>query len=112
MLRRLLLGTALLLAATQAGSTDPLGPTMTGGGDDLQIAGRDPGHNIVGGAVIRAEGGGDDAHHVLLAMGNVQAAGPVATVSGGGENQQIVYGPALSLPYPVAAAPAGRRRPG
>jgi hypothetical protein len=66
-------------------------------GDSITVHGRDPAHNIVGGALVRVTGSGEGASTETVAVTFMQSARSVRVV-GSGENQSV-----MEVPAPASA---------
>ncbi|MGK7870056.1 hypothetical protein [Falsiroseomonas sp. E2-1-a20] len=80
---------AALLATGFAQGASAQWLTTTQDGDSIVVHGRDPNHNIVGGALVRMTGSGEGATTETLSVNAVQSARNVRVV-GSGENQSVV----------------------
>jgi hypothetical protein len=80
---------AALLAAGFAQGASAQWLTTTQDGDSIVVHGRDPNHNIVGGALVRVTGSGEGATTETISVQGEQA-GRNMRVVGSGENQSVV----------------------
>jgi hypothetical protein len=106
MFRNVLLVSLLTLGAAGCTGAQDFGPRMVGGGNDSQVVYNAPNRNVVGGGVATLSGGGDD---MRIAYGpntkTMAQTGLVAELIGGGENSQLVYHQAAPSGTMVAGKP-------
>lgn len=70
MIRNTVFAAAIALGTFGAAQAQDAGPRLVGGGDNTQVVRAEPGRNVVGGGSATLTGGGDDRH---LAYGPTMA---------------------------------------
>jgi hypothetical protein len=80
---------AALVATSFGQGAMAQGLYTTQDGDSIVVHGRDPNHNIVGGALVRVTGSGEGATTETISVRGEQA-GRNMRVVGSGENQSVV----------------------
>jgi len=92
MLRKILFASVLALGAAGAAQAQDSGPRLIGGGTEAKVVYAQPSNNVAGGAVASINGGGDN---LQVVYGQIPAShlqtGMTAELVGGGADAQVVY---------------------
>ena len=111
MFRKTLLASVLALGAIGAAQAQDNGPRLVGGGDNAQVVYAEPSRNVVGGGVASISGGGENTRVAYGPAVTTEAPSSyVAELVGGGENARLVYrqvAPSDSLLAGQPGAPRG-----
>jgi hypothetical protein len=111
MIRNALFASFIVLGAAGDGArAGDAGPWLVNTGGDLEVAHGSPSANLVGGAHVTIAGGGDNLSYEVALGGRTQTPGPIATLTGGGEEARLAYAPAASAPMFLVGVPQPRRQ--
>jgi hypothetical protein len=92
MFRNALFASLIALGAAGAAQAQDHGPRLVGGGTDAQVVYAEPSRNLVGGGVASLSGGGDDRQIAYGPNPVTEApATAIARLVGGGVDAQVIY---------------------
>jgi hypothetical protein len=92
MLHNALFASVIALGAAGMAQAQDLGPRLVGGGEDAQVVYAEPSRNVAGGGVASISGGGNNMQIAYGPRVTTQAGiGLFAELTGGGDNAEVVY---------------------